>query len=237
MQYRRIHESVARRKSSATPQLWRTDTQRSSPRSAGSSASGCSADRSCASAWATPPAWFVASAAFECCTRHVRAGRDLNLEEGCQIMGLSKRGTVFGDRCTVGRYAQIAPTGILGGVPGERLRLGDNANIGPYSFIGCSGYIEIGARVLMGPRVNLLAENHNIDAADVPIKSQGVTRQPIVIEDDCWLGAGSAVLAGVTVGHDSVVAAGAVVTRDVPPYSVVGGVPARVLRTRTPRDA
>ena len=89
----------------------------------------------------------------------------------------------------------------------------------------------------MGPRVNLLAENHNFDLADVPIKSQGVTRQPIVIEDDCWLGAGSAVLAGVTVGHDSVVAAGAVVTRDVPPYSVVGGVPARVLRTRGPGEA
>lgn len=168
--------------------------------------------------------------------RHVRTGRNLNLEEGCQIMALSKRGIVFGERCTVGRYAQIAPTGILGGVLGEGLRLGDNANIGPYSFIGCSGYIEIGARVLMGPRVNLLAENHNI-VADVPIKSQGVTRQFIVIEDDCWLGAGSTVLAGVTIGHDSVVAAGAVVTRDVTPYSVVGGVPAHVLRTRDSGEA
>ena len=159
-------------------------------------------------------------------------GRDLNLEEGCQIMGLSKRGISFGDRCTVGRYAQIAPTGILGGVPGEGLKMGDNANIGPYSFIGCSGYIEIGARVLMGPRVNLLAENHNFDVAGVPIKNQGVTRRFIVIEDDCWLGAGSTVLSGVTVGHNSVVAAGAVVARDVAPCSVVGGVPARVLRMR-----
>ena len=168
---------------------------------------------------------------------HVRAGRDLNLEEGCQIMGLSKRGIVFGDRCAVGRYAQIAPTGILGGIPGEGLKLGDNSNIGPYSFIGCSGYIEIGARVLMGPRVNLLAENHNFDVSDVPIKSQGVTREFIAVEDDCWLGAGSTVLAGVTIGHDSVVAAGAVVTRDVPPFSVVGGVPAQVLRSRAPGEA
>jgi acetyltransferase-like isoleucine patch superfamily enzyme len=169
--------------------------------------------------------------------RHITAGRDLNLEEGCQIMGLSKRGIVFGHRCTVGRYAQIAPTGILGGVPGEGLRLGDNANIGPYSFIGCSGYIDIGARVLMGPRVNLLAENHNFDLTHVPIKRQGVTRQFVVIEDDCWLGAGCTVLAGVTVGHDSVVVAGAVVTKDVLPYSVVGGAPARLLRTRTLRGA
>ena len=164
--------------------------------------------------------------------RHVRAGRDLNLEEGCQIMGLSKRGVVFGDRCTVGRFSQIAPTNVLGSVPGEGLKLGDNSNIGPYSWIGCSGYIEIGARVLMGPRVNLLGENHNFDDGGAPIKSQGVTRESIFIEDDCWLGAGSSVLAGVTVGHDSIVAAGAVVTDDVPPFSIVGGVPARLLRTR-----
>ena len=164
--------------------------------------------------------------------RYVRAGRDLNLEEGCQIVGLSKRGIVFGDRCTVGRYSQIAPTNVLGSVPGEGLKLGDNSNIGPYSWIGCSGYIEIGARVLMGPRVNLLGENHDFDDSEMPIKSQSVTRESILIEDDCWLGAGSSVLAGVTVGHDSIVAAGAVVTTDVPPYSIVGGVPARVLNMR-----
>src|SRR5450759_5078477 len=51
--------------------------------------------------------------------RHVTAGRDLNLEEGCQIMGLSKRGIVFGERCTAGRGAMISPTGIFGGEPGE----------------------------------------------------------------------------------------------------------------------
>lgn len=165
--------------------------------------------------------------------RHVRAGRDLNLEEGCQIMGLSRHGIVFGDRCSVGRFAQIAPTAVLGGPVGEGLTLGDNANIGAYSWVGCSGHISIGARVLMGPRVNLLAETHNTADVNAPIKSQGVTRQPIVIEDDCWLGAGSSVLGGVTVGHDSIVAAGAVVTRSVPPYSVVAGVPARVVRVRT----
>jgi acetyltransferase-like isoleucine patch superfamily enzyme len=164
--------------------------------------------------------------------RHIRAGRDLNLEEGCQIMGLSRRGIVFGERCTVGRFAQIAPTNPVGGEPGEGLRMGRHSNIGPYSFIGCSGYIEIGDRVLMGPRVNLLAENHVFNDAATPIKDQGVVRQPIRIEDGCWLGAGCSVLAGVTIGHDSIVATGAVVTADVPPRSIVGGVPARVLQAR-----
>ncbi len=164
--------------------------------------------------------------------RHIVAGRDLNLEEGCRIMGLSRRGIVFGDRCTVGRCAMISPTNVLGGPLGEGLKVGDNSNIGHFAFVGCSGYIEIGARVLMGPRVTLLAENHAFADTDRPIKLQGVERRSIAIGDDCWLGASSIVLAGVTIGAGSVVAAGAVVAEDVPPMTVVAGVPAKIVRRR-----
>jgi len=164
--------------------------------------------------------------------RHVSAGRDLNLEEGCRIMGLSRRGIVFGDRCTVGRFAMISPTNVLGGRLGEGLTVGDNSNVGHFAFIGCSGYIEIGDCVLMGPRVTLLAENHNFADVGLPIKLQGVERAGISIGDDCWLGAGCIVLAGVSIGKGSVVAAGAVVAEDVPPMTVVAGVPARVVRER-----
>jgi acetyltransferase-like isoleucine patch superfamily enzyme len=163
---------------------------------------------------------------------YISAGRDLNLEEGCQIMGLSRRGIVFGDRCTVGRYAMISPTNAFGGELGEGLKLGDHSNVGPFAYLGCSGYIEIGERVLMGPRVTMIAENHNFDEPDLPIKAQGVERKAITIGDDCWLGAGCTVLAGVTVGRGAVIAAGAVVTRDVPATAVVAGVPARVVRER-----
>jgi acetyltransferase-like isoleucine patch superfamily enzyme len=164
---------------------------------------------------------------------HVRAGRDLNIEEGVFIMGLSRRGIVFGDRVTVGRYAQIRCTNIFGGRLGEGLRVGDNSNIGHYCHIGCSGYVDIGDRVLMGPRVALLGEDHKFDDPLLPIKAQGVTRAPIVIGDDSWLGAGAIIVAGVTVGRGAVVAAGSVVTRDVPDRALVAGVPARVLGDRT----
>jgi acetyltransferase-like isoleucine patch superfamily enzyme len=163
---------------------------------------------------------------------YISAGRDLNLEEGCQIMGLSRRGIVFGDRCTVGRFAMISPTNTFGGEPGEGLKVGDHSNIGPFAYLGCSGYIEIGARVLMGPRVTMIAENHNFDEPGVPIKAQGVERKAIAVGDDCWLGAGCTLLAGVTVGRGAVVAAGAVVTRDVPAMVVAAGAPARVVRER-----
>lgn len=165
---------------------------------------------------------------------HIRAGRDLYLDEACEIVGLSRRGIVFGDRCTVGRFATIQPTNKLFDEPGEGMRMGDRSNIGPFGYIGCSGFIEIGSDVLMGPRVTLLAENHIETDAARPIKEQGVTRSFIRIEDGCWIGAGTIVVAGVTIGHGSVVAAGSVVTRDVPPFSVVAGVPARLLRSRRP---
>jgi acetyltransferase-like isoleucine patch superfamily enzyme len=163
---------------------------------------------------------------------HIYAQGDLNLQEGCEIVGLSVRGIRFGSKCTVGRFATIRPTNVLFREPGEGLSLGDNSNIGPYSWIGCSGYIKIGKNVMMGPRVSLLAENHNFDRTDIPMKEQGVHRKGIVIEDDVWLGANSCVLDGVTIGTGSVIATGAVVTKDVPPFSVVGGVPAKVLRSR-----
>ena len=167
---------------------------------------------------------------------HITAGRRLNLEDGCEIVGLSKRGIVFGDRCTVGRLATIRPTNVLLDEPGEGLLMGDNSNIGAYSFIGCSGFIEIGNNVMMGPRVTLLAETHNYADPGRPMKSQGVSRSTIRVEDDCWIGAGAQVLPGVTLGRGSVVGAGAVITRDVAPYSVVAGIPARLIKRRRGSD-
>ncbi|MNG32136.1 Virginiamycin A acetyltransferase [compost metagenome] len=76
------------------------------------------------------------------------------------------------------------------------------------------------------------AENHVFSDKTKPIKEQGIYRQGITIEDDCWIGSNVTILDGVTIGTGSVVAAGAVVTKDVPPYSVVGGVPAKIIKER-----
>jgi acetyltransferase-like isoleucine patch superfamily enzyme len=164
--------------------------------------------------------------------RHIHAGPGFSLQEGVEIVGLSKRGVRFGDRCTVGRFATIRPTNVLFREPGEGLEVGDGSNIGAYAYIGCSGFIRIGKNVMMGPRVCLLAENHVFGDTDRPMKQQGVVREAITIEDDCWLGAGAMVTAGVTVGRGSIIAAGAVVTKDVEAFSIVGGVPAKLIRSR-----
>ena len=85
---------------------------------------------------------------------------------------------------------------------------------------------------MMSPGVSLFAENHNFSDPTLPMKDQGVTVSFVTIEDDCWIASNSTILAGVTIGTGSVVAAGSVVTKDVPPYSVVAGSPAVVIKSR-----
>ncbi len=164
--------------------------------------------------------------------RFISSDGFLNIEEGCEIVGISKNGINFGRKCTIGRFVTIRPTNILLDEAGEGLFLGDNSNIGAYSYVGCSGLITIGKNVMIGPRVNLMGENHNFDETNISMKSQGVNRSPIVIEDDVWIGANCTILAGVTIKTGAVIAAGAVVTKDVEEFSVVGGVPAKLIKTR-----
>lgn len=167
-----------------------------------------------------------------CHGRFISSIQGLNIEEGCEIVGLSKRGINFGKRCTLGRFCTIRPTNILFGHAGEGLLVGNNSNIGAYSYVGCSGFINIGNNVMIGPRVNLMAENHIFSDINVSIKSQGIKRSFITIKDDVWIGANVTIVAGVTVGKGSVIAAGAVVTKDIPEYSIAAGVPAKVIKSR-----
>ena len=110
--------------------------------------------------------------------------------------------------------------------------------IGPSTYVGhrCLMYghagIHVGRDVLLANDVQLICGNHTFSRRDVPIRAQPPEGAPIVVEDDVWLGASTIVLGGVTVGRGSVVGAGAVVTHDLPPYSIARGVPARVVGVR-----
>ncbi|MEX2605724.1 MAG: acyltransferase [Kiritimatiellia bacterium] len=98
------------------------------------------------------------------------------------------------------------------------------------------GRIQIGNHVRIAPNVQMIGGNHVIERTDVPISGQGLIHKPIIIEDDVWIAGRVVITCGVRIGTGSVIAAGAVVTKDVPPWSIVGGVPANVLRNRKPNE-
>ncbi|MCA9669813.1 MAG: acyltransferase [Myxococcales bacterium] len=162
----------------------------------------------------------------------IQAGRNFKAEDYSELHGLSRRGLVFGDDVTIGRGASIRPSSYYGNVLGEGLRMGNGSSLGPLGWIGCGGFVDIGNKVMIGPRVTIIAETHVFDDVDRTIQEQGIARSGVVIEDDVWIGAGATVLDGVCIGEGAIVAAGALVNRDVPPQAIVGGVPARVIKLR-----
>jgi acetyltransferase-like isoleucine patch superfamily enzyme len=129
----------------------------------------------------------------------------------------------IGDRV---RLVSTVATLELVALPGGHLEIGDNVFINYGSSLVSSAHVTIGNDCLIGTHVMVM----DCDFHRVEDKAWDTTGDPVVLEDRVWLGNRSMVLKGVTVGHDAVVAAGAVVTRDVPPRTVVAGVPARVVR-------
>lgn len=110
---------------------------------------------------------------------------------------------------------------------GLNISVGDDVFINQHCHFMDMGGITIGNEVMIGPKVNLISAGHPLSPAD---RRRAVTAKPIVIGNNVWIGAAATILAGVTVGSDAVVAAGAVVSRDVPPGTLVAGVPARPVR-------
>ncbi len=112
--------------------------------------------------------------------------------------------------------------------------LGDNVSVHPMCYLDATGGLVIGNDVSIAHGASILTTEHDYTQSGVTIRDAPVTRAPVTIGDDVWIGAGARILAGVTIGAHAVVGAGAVVTRDVPARSVVAGVPARILKAEEP---
>jgi acetyltransferase-like isoleucine patch superfamily enzyme len=109
---------------------------------------------------------------------------------------------------------------------GRYIKIGKNVFINhACSFLDMGG-ITVGDNVLIGPKVNLVSENHPID----PTQRKSLIGKPIIIKNNAWIGAGATILPGITVGENSIVAAGAIVTKDVPDNTIVAGNPARPIK-------
>ncbi len=115
---------------------------------------------------------------------------------------------------------------------GGEVRIGDNCSINPYCLIYGTGGVTIGNDVRIATNTIIVASMHKFERTDISIIKQGYEAKGILIGNDIWIGAGCRILDGVTIGDGAILAAGAVVTKDVPAYSIVGGVPAKLIRER-----
>jgi maltose O-acetyltransferase len=114
----------------------------------------------------------------------------------------------------------------------DRITFRGRVYIGPHAYWSAKGGIQIGHNVIIGPKSVLWSYNHDYQSElSIPYGGEDIFRK-ISIEDNVWLGLGVMILPGVTIGEGAVVAAGSVVTKDVPACAVVGGNPARILKNR-----
>ena len=128
---------------------------------------------------------------------------------------------------SLGDYSVIESFACINNAVGDVI-IGDYTRIGLHNTI--IGPVTIGNHVNLAQGITVTALNHNFEDPNKRIDEQGISTTPVVIEDDIWIGANAVILPGVTIGHHSVVAAGAVVTKNVPPHSLVAGVPAKVIK-------
>ncbi len=170
----------------------------------------------------------------------VRLAKGVYLDEGVYLHACPG-GIEIGENTIVMHHAELHVYNFRN-LPHAGIRIGRDSLVGEFNVLRGQGGIVIGDRVYFAPLVQVLAVNHVYDDPTRPFVEQGITAQGITIEDDVWVGAGAIVLDGVRIGNGAVVGAGAVVGENVPPHTVVAGVPARVVRQidgrwqRTPPD-
>ena len=163
-----------------------------------------------------------------CRHKRVHIDKSAEISPDCRIH--PRDGEIY-----IGKNCSVAPNAVLQG----NIQLGENCSVQYNTLMvgygdpgDTEGLIKIGNNVRIAPNVMIISANHVFDNPDIPICEQGMDVKPITIEDDVWVAGRVNIMAGVTIGKGSVIGAGSVVTKDIPPYSVAVGVPAKVIKTR-----
>lgn len=164
----------------------------------------------------------------------IRLAHGSFIDEGVYIHATP--GGVEIGRNTIVMHGAVLHVYNFRGLPNAGIQIGEDSLIGEYSVIRGQGGVTIGNRVYTSPMTQIIAVNHVYNDPNKPFVEQGITAQGIVVEDDVWLGSAAIITDGVHIGKGAVVAAGAVVTHDVPPYTIVAGVPAKPIKEITGND-
>lgn len=166
---------------------------------------------------------------------NIHLGKMVNIGAYCHLSGLGTEGLTIGDNSSIGAFSRVIVSTTFDN-PGYYIKIGSGVGIGEFAYLGGAGGLKIGDNCIIGQYFSCHPENHNYAAATELIKNQGTTRKGITIGENCWIGAKVTICDGVTIGNNTVIAAGAVVTKSMPENCVIGGVPAKVIKLNTPQD-
>lgn len=164
-------------------------------------------------------------------TPKITFGRFLKLGNDVHISALGKHGVEIGDNVSIGAFSRVVVSTSFNHL-GEYIKIGNNVGMGEYAYLGGAGGLEIGDDSIIGQYFSCHPENHIAGDLSIAIRHQGVTRKGIKIGKNCWIGSKVTILDGVQIGDGSIIAAGAVVNKSFPENSIIGGVPAKLLKTR-----
>lgn len=156
----------------------------------------------------------------------IAIGPHVRIHDRCRIMAMGKTSSI-----SLGSHSIVFPYAFLATYGGE-IQLGNNCTVNPFCMLYGHGNLIIGNHVRIATGVVIVPANHIFSNPTVPIAEQGLSQQGITIDDDVWIGANVTIMDGIHIGTGAVIGAGAVVTKDVTPFSIVGGVPAKVIGTR-----
>ena len=180
------------------------------------------------------------------------AGSGVRLEEGVLLASPERislgAGASIGRRSALRANTSASPgitlsaqsslkDGVILNANTGSIAIGEKSWLGPYCVVYGNGGVEIGRDVMIAAHTLITSVGHEHESLDLPMMNQPLQLAPIRIEDDVWIGARCTLLPGVTIGRGAIVGAGSVVTRDVAPWSIVSGMPARIVGQRDKRRA
>ncbi|MBK9637470.1 MAG: acyltransferase [Bacteroidetes bacterium] len=168
--------------------------------------------------------------------RSAHFGKAVQIGDEVQMTAWGKEGLSIGDYSWIGSYSFLKVSFSLSDI-GKFISIGKNVGIGEFAHLGGAGGLSIGDDCIIGPYFSCHPENHRFLDTQELIRLQGTQRKGISIGKNCWIGAKVTILDGVHIGNNCIVAAGAVVNKDMPDNAVIGGVPARVIRRRSADEA
>lgn len=162
--------------------------------------------------------------------RNISIEKNVRIGQYCTLSGLGDKGITLKNNVSIGAFSNIITSMTLNKI-GHSISIGENVGIGEYSYIGGAGPVSIGKDTITGQYLSIHPENHTFALKTKSIRLQETTRKGIIIGENCWIGAKVTILDGVSVGNNSIIAAGSVVNKSFPNDSLIAGVPAKLIKS------